>query len=148
MVSEGFDADLVHEIESVSTIAFGRLYFEPHGVQYSPTAIRARRDGSLEQVALMSIPAYSRARAIGAELRETMTQDGFQELCLYNAESHAILQAIESSDEVEIDKINLLPCIVPDRETSSETMDRAMALLEAMINERDQAAKKPWWKFW
>ncbi len=34
MVREGFDADLVHEVESVSTIAFGRLLFESRGLQY------------------------------------------------------------------------------------------------------------------
>lgn len=62
----GFDADLVHEVESVSTIAFGRLLFESRGVQCSPTVIRARRDGRIEtDVPLMSIPAYSRARGWG-----------------------------------------------------------------------------------
>ena len=37
MVRHGFEQDLVHETESISTIAFGRALFEPHGVQYSPT---------------------------------------------------------------------------------------------------------------
>ena len=41
MVDEGFDADLVHEVESISTIAFGRMLFEHRGVQYSSTVIRA-----------------------------------------------------------------------------------------------------------
>ena len=62
MVGQGFDADLVHEVESVSTIAFGRIFFEQQGVEYAPTVIRARRDGRVEPgVPLMSLPAYSRA---------------------------------------------------------------------------------------
>jgi hypothetical protein len=64
MVQEGFDQDLVNETESISTIAFSRELFEPHGVQFSSTIIRARRDGRVEMdVPLMSIPSYSRARA-------------------------------------------------------------------------------------
>ena len=98
MVGEGFDPDLVHETESVSTIAFGRAFFEQHGVQYSSTVIRALRDGRIQaDVPLMGIPAYSRARAIAVRLRETMNPDEFQALCLYNAESNAILKAMEAA---------------------------------------------------
>ena len=63
MVNQGFDPTLVHETESISTIAFGRILFEQHGVQYAATIIRARRSGQVEVgVPLMSLPAYSRAR--------------------------------------------------------------------------------------
>lgn len=95
MVGLGFDRDLVHETESFATIAFGRALFEQRGVQYSPTVIRACRDGHIEtDVPLMSISAYSRARALAAQLRETMPKDDFQALCLYNAESSALLKAM------------------------------------------------------
>src|SRR4029079_5625084 len=79
MVSQGFDPDLVHETESFATIAFGRAFFEHAGVQYSPTVIRARRDGRVEtDVPLMSIPAYARARALAGELHDSMKQDDFR----------------------------------------------------------------------
>src|SRR5215475_10550084 len=66
MISQGFDPDLVHEVAAFSTIAFGRTFFEEHGVQYPPNVIRARREGRVETVPLMSIPAYTRARALAA----------------------------------------------------------------------------------
>ena len=47
----------------------------------------------------MSLPAYSRARALAAKLRQTMPEDAFQALCLYNAESHGIVQALEADPE-------------------------------------------------
>lgn len=150
MVSQGFDSDLVHEVESISTIAFGRTFFEGFGVQYSSTVIRAHRDGRIEtDVPLMSLPAYSRARALAAQLRKQMSEDDFQALCLYNAESHAILQAMESAgDRADLTHITMYPCIVPDRGVSDQTMDAAMATLHRLIEKRRSPKKKPWWKFW
>jgi len=150
MVSQGFDADLVHETESISTIAFGRFFFEESGVQYSPTVIRARRDGSVQaDVPLMSLPAYSRARALAAKLRETLPKEQFQSLCLYAAESGAILQALEAmGDKADLSNMTLFPCVVPDRGVSDQTMDAAMARLREMVDQKAPKKKKPWWKFW
>lgn len=150
MVSQGFDPDLVHETESISTIAFGRILFEQHGVQYSSTIIRARRDGRVEaDVPLMSIPAYSRARAIAVHLRETMPKDDFQSLCLYNAESNALLKAIQAGgDELDLSKMKLYPCVVPDLGVSDQTMDTALAILNQLVEQNRSTKKKPWWKFW
>lgn len=149
MIKQGFDADLVHETESLSTIAFSRTLFEPMGVQYSSTIIRARRDGRIEKdVPLMSIPAYSRARALAVKLRETMPEKAFQSLCLYNAESHAIVQAMEDMGEKgDLSQMRLFPCVVPEYGASDQTMDAAMTALQEMID-RSRPLKKPWWKFW
>jgi hypothetical protein len=150
MVRQGFDADLVHEAESISTIAFGRIFFEPYGVQYSPTIIRARRDGRIEaDVPLMSLPAYSRARALAVQLRETMPEEAFQSLCLYNGESHVILQAMESAGEkFDPSQMTMYPCVVPDRGVSDQTMEAAVAMLNDRVEQARKVAKKPWWKFW
>ncbi len=155
MVQQGFDPDFVHEAESISTIAFGRSLFEHHGVQYASTVFRARRDGRVEtDVPLMSIPAYSRARALVAPLRESMTEEAFQSLCFYNAESQAIFKCMESQGEdVDLSQVTMFPCVVPDRGVSDRTMDTALAMLHAMLDRKQQAAaasntKKPWWKFW
>jgi len=149
MVQEGFDQDLIHETESISTIAFSRVLFEQHGVQFSSTIIRARRDGRVEtDVPLMSIPSYSRARALAAELRETMTKDDFQALCLYNAESNAILKAVEAAgDKLDLTQMKMYPCVVPDRGTSDQTMDIALAELSDLIDRNRSPRKKPWWSF-
>jgi len=152
MVGEGFDPDLIHETESISTIAFGRTLFEQHGVQYSATIIRARRNGRVEtDVPLMSVPSYSRARALSAELGETMRKEDFQSLCLYNAESNAIVKAMEAAgDKVDLSTIRMLPCVVPERGVSDQTMDLALAKLNEIV-ERSRSPspkKKPWWKFW
>lgn len=150
MVAQGFDPDLVHEAESLSTIAFGRLLFEPYGVQYSPTIFRARRDGHIEtDVPLMGIPAYSRARALGAQLRETMPPHEFRSLCLYNAESNAIMQAIEAANgKPEFEKLKMYPSVVPDRGVDDPTMEAARTALFALIEQNRPRPKRPWWQFW
>ena len=149
MIQQGFDPDMVQEAESISTIAFGRMLFEHYGVQYSPTIIRARKDGRVEtDVPLMSIPAYSRARALAIDLREKLSDDDFQTLCLYNAESQALLQAMEDmGDDLDLSGMTCYPCVVPDRDVSNQTMDAAMAALHELI-EQNSPRKKPWWKFW
>jgi hypothetical protein len=160
MVRQGFDPDLVHEAESVSTIAFGRLLFEDRGVSYAPTITRARADGRIEvDVPLLSIPAYSRARALAPRLRQALTPDDFTTLCVYSAESNAILNAMEGSENVDLAGFTLHPCVVPDREVPHETMDAALHLLQRMVDRHRPApppekqgsappARKPWWKVW
>jgi hypothetical protein len=151
MISQGFDSGMVHEVESIGTIAFGRLFFERHGVDYASTIIRAHADGRIEtDVLLGGIPVYSRARAIGAKLMETMSEEEFQRLCLYNAESNSILQFLDGAgSSPDLSHLKLFPSIVPDRGASQQTMDAAFAKLSDMI-ERNRAKlkKKPWWKFW
>lgn len=150
MVPEGFDPDLIQEAESISTIAFSRTLFEQHGVQFSSTIIRARRDGGVEtDVPLMSIPSYARARALAAELRETMTTDDFRSLCLYHAESNAILKAMDAAgDKLDLTQMKMYPCVVPDRGISDQTMDIALAKLSDLIHRDRSPRKKPWWNFW
>jgi hypothetical protein len=150
MVDQGFDPDLVHETESISTIAFGRTLFQEHGIRYSPTIIRALRDGHVQtDVPLMSIPAYTRARALAVQLRETMPKENFQALCLYNAESNVIVQAMEAAgDQLDLAKIKMYPCVVPDRGVSDQTMDAAIATLNALVERNRSTEKKPWWRFW
>jgi len=150
MVRDGLEPDLVHEIESISTIAFGRTLFEQHGVQFSPTIIRARKDGRVETgVPLMSIPSYSRARVIASELQETMKREDFQSLCLYNAESNAIVKAIEAGGEkLDLSKIKMYPCVVPDRDVSDQTMNVALSKLNDLVGQNRSPEKKSRWKFW
>lgn len=150
MDQQGFDPDLVQQTESISTIAFSRCFFERFGVQYSSTIIRARRDGRVEvDVPLMSIPAYSRARALAVKLHETLPESEFQALCLYNAESHAIVQAMENSKTAsDLGHMKMYPCVVPDLGVSDQTMEAAMEALHGVIERSQPAKKKPWWKFW
>jgi hypothetical protein len=121
---------------------------------YSPgdssTVIRARRDGRVEtEIPLMSIPAYSRARALAVEMSKTMSKEDLQALCLYNAESHAILQAMEAAGEKpDLTQMKMFPCVVPDRGVSHQTMEAAMATLNALVERSRPPQKKPWWRFW
>ncbi|WP_254507344.1 DUF6348 family protein [Anatilimnocola floriformis] len=148
----GFDPDLLHEVESFSTIAFGRALFGPLGAAYPATVIRARRDGRVEtDVPLMTIPAYTRARALIPQIGSAMPLEDFQALALYNAESHALAQVLEKEgDQVDLSRLQLFPLIIPDRETGQQTMDAAWEVLNKMIEESRAARKpkKPWWKFW
>jgi hypothetical protein len=151
MVELGHNPDIVHEVESISTIAFGRALFEPHGVQYASTVFRARRDGRIEvDVPLMSIPAFTRARALAAKLRKSMSSKEFEALGLYNAESNAILQVMEASGKKpDLAGTTIYPCVVPDRDVDQETIDAALAMLDAVVNASPPPSKKkPWWKVW
>jgi hypothetical protein len=150
MVRQGFDPDLVQETESISTIAFSRALFEQCGVQFSPTIIRARRDGRVEtHVPLMSIPSYSRARVIASELQETMAREDFRSLCLYNAESNAIMKAMEAEGEkLDLTQIKMYPCVVPDRGASEQTMSVALSKLDDLAGRNKSPEKKSRWKFW
>lgn len=150
MAHEGFAPELIQETHCISTIAFSRAFFEGYGVQYSSTIIRARGDGRIEtDVPLMSIPAFTRARALAAQLRHTMPPDDFRSLCFYNAESNAILQAVEAAgDKVDFSQMKMYPCVVPDRDASAETVNEALAMLKAMTEPKRSHKQKPWWKFW
>lgn len=152
MVRDGFDAGVVHEVEAISTIAFGRFLFGDHGVKYSPTIIRARGDGRIEtDVPLMSLPSYARARALAPELISGMQRENYESLCTYNAESNAILQALEGQPEdYDLSRITLYPCVVPDKDVSDTTMNAALAKLNSMVdqNRTPPPPKKARWKFW
>jgi hypothetical protein len=161
MVGQGFDPDLVHEAESLSTIAFGRLLFEDRGIAYPSTYIRAGSDGRVQaDVPLLSVPAYSRARALAPRLRQALTPDDFTSLCVYSAESNAILKAMKASgNDIDLAGFTFYPCVVPDREVSQETMDAALHLMQQMVDAERPAPppaepapapppRKPWWKVW
>ncbi|MBI1247586.1 hypothetical protein GC197_07025 [bacterium] len=155
MVAEGFKLETVDEVEAYSTIAFGRLEFEHLGVNYSPTILRACRDGTIEtDIPLMSLPGYCRAKAIGAVMREKLPDEKWQALAYYNAESQALLNALQNGVTPEkLPGTSMYPCVVPERGVSNETMDEAVGMLHKMMNEKRQKMKqakqkKPWWKFW
>lgn len=78
-----------------------------------------------------------------------MPEDDFQSLCFYNAESQVILQAIEAAEgKLDLTEIRLFPCVVPDRGVSDQTMETALAKLNALVERERSSGKKPWWKFW
>ena len=153
MIEEGFSPELVHEVRNISTIAFGRLFFEPHGVNYSPVAIFARKNGNVDEgVQLASIPAFTRGKAILSKMADSLSEDEWNSLCFFAAESNALLQVLEQGGKnVDLSSIELLPCVIPEHGVPDETMDRALARLQAAADagaKQVQAAQKPWWKFW
>ncbi len=78
-----------------------------------------------------------------------MPEDDFQALCLYNAESQGILQGIESTGgDLDLAKVTLFPCVVPDRGVSDRTMEAALTTLNEIVERVRSSQKKPWWKFW
>ena len=158
MVRQGFDPEMVFETESFATLALGRTLFEDRGISYPATVFRARNDGRVEAgVPLLSIPAYGRARALAPQLRDALSRDDFTALCVYSAESNAILKALDANGDRDLSGLTLHPCVVPDPEVPDETYDAALRLLQQSIDDRRSApepppspapAKKPWWKVW
>jgi|GEM_PF-2335556 len=148
---EGFDPELSHEVESISSLAFGRLFFERHGIQYPTTIIRALENGEVEtDVPLMSLPAFSRGRAVLAQMAESLSEEEYQSACFWSAESSGILQIFEAHPDIDLSNVTLYPCMVPDRNASDETIDAALATLQRIADEEESAEQpsKPWWKFW
>src|SRR5262249_39824674 len=122
MDAQGFDSDLVKEVESISTIAFGRIILETMKANCASTIVRARRDGRIKMDApLLSLPAYARAKALARSLHETMSSDDFQALCLYSAEVNAVSNALQNTGgKLDLTTCHMSPCVVPDRETSQQ----------------------------
>jgi hypothetical protein len=157
MVEQGFDADLVQQVESIATIAFGRYFFEQRGVRYSPTVIRARRDGRVERdVHQLSIPVFSRAVALAPSLEERLGKEAFVSLCMYSAESNAILQAYEANPDLDLAELTMYPCVIPERDVPEQTMQAALGVLQEVMDlvradrasPEPEAPKKAWWKIW
>lgn len=145
MAEAGIDSELVHEVESCSTLAFGRYYFSNRGVQYPTTVFRARRGGKIEEVPLMSLPAFNRAYALAKEIQEQLSREHFQDLCCYSAESNVLLKAIENGAQ-DFSNMALAPCVVPDRGVDDATFESALAMMSERLG--SSKPKKPWWKFW
>ena len=154
MFQQGMDRETVCEVESISTLAFTRIIFESHGVEFPSVVYRARKDGRIEKdVPLMSLPAFSRGRAIIAELSDDLSEEEFQSICLYSAEAHAILNSMENDDSIDLNSISLAPSLVPEFGVSNETMDRGLKMImqvaeDSPTEEPSPTKKKPWWKFW
>jgi len=78
-----------------------------------------------------------------------MKREDFQSLCLYNAESNAIVKAIEAGGEkLDLSKIKMYPCVVPDRDVSDQTMNVALSKLNDLVGQNRSPEKKSRWKFW
>ena len=75
------------------------------------------------------------------------------------------MQAMEAhGDKLDPAAVTIYPCVVPERGVSDETMDKAVAMLNAAADRKRDAResapppqsaggpsgakKKPWWKFW
>ncbi|WP_422929123.1 hypothetical protein [Singulisphaera sp. PoT] len=141
MAGRGFDPDLIHEVESISSLAFGREVFKRHDVNFPTTVIRAHRDGRIEpDVPLMSLPAFNRARALFRSLRRSIAKDDLNSLCYHSAEAKALIRAVESEPDLDLSTVRMYPCIVPDRDASDETMDAAIAYLQTLA-ERNRRSK-------
>jgi len=146
MEKEGYHPQLIYQVKNVSTLAFGRMFFEPRGAQYSPFVTRIRKDGQIQRnVPIMSIPAYNRGRAVLARLESELAEETVQSVCLISPESGAILQALDSGVN-SFDGMVFSPSIVADRECSQECLEHAYANLQELQGSEMGQKKKPWWR--
>jgi len=146
MEKEGYHPQLIYQVKNISTLAFGRMFFEPRGAQYSPFVTRIRKDGQIQRnVPIMSIPAYNRGRAVLARLESELTEETVQSVCLISPESGAILQALDSGVN-SFDGMVFSPSIVADRECSQECLEHAYANLQELQGSEMGQKKKPWWR--
>lgn len=136
MIIKGFDPIQVHEVFTISSIAFGRALFEGHGIRYPSKIIRARDDGTIEpDVSLLSIPAYTRALALIDSIQSSLSRHAFRVLCMYNAESQAIVKAVKAvgqGRDLDLTEICLYPVVVPDLHVKEETVQRAFDVVERL----------------
>ena len=156
MREQGFSHHLIDQVDTISAVAFGRLYFESTGLHYQPDAIRIRRNGKHEiLVPLMGYPAYNRGRAIVARMVSKLSEEKRQAVCLYGNESYTIIQLIAQGTDVR--QLALPHCLIVELGCSDEQMAEGMALRKKYFAEiqanhaiKTDACKpaKPWWQFW
>ena len=156
MREQGFSHHLIDQVDTISAVAFGRLYFESAGLHYQPDAIRIRRNGKHEiLVPLMGYPAYNRGRAIVARMVSKLSEEKQQAVCLYGNESTPIIHLITQGTDVC--QLALPHCLIVELGCSDEQMAEGMALREKYFAEiqANHASKmaacqpaKPWWQFW
>ena len=129
-----FDPDHIHQVTHISTIAFGRFLFKNLGIKYSKTIIRARDDGSVEpDVDLASLPAYTRAIALVDTIQNSLSRHAFRVLCMYNAESRAIVRAMKAlGQSLDLREITMYPVVVPDLHVQKETVQRAFDVVNRL----------------
>lgn len=136
MIRKGFDPIQVHEVFTISSIAFGRVLFGDLGIRFPKVVIRARDDGTIEpEVSLMSIPAYTRALALIDRIQTALSRHAFRLLCMYNAESQAIVKAVKAvgqGRDLDLTEICLYPVVVPDLHVKQETVQRAFDFVERL----------------
>ena len=110
MREQSFPHHLIDQVDTISAVAFGRLYFESAGLHYQPDAIRIRRNGKHEiLVPLMGYPAYNRGRAIVARMVSKLSEEKQQAVCLYGNESTPIIHLITQGTDV---RQLALPCLL------------------------------------
>lgn len=129
-----FDPEHVHQVTHISTIAWGRYLFQNFGIKYPKTIIRARDDGSVESdVDLASLPAYIRAMALVDRIESSLSRHAFRVLCMYNAESRAIVKAIKALGQgLDLREITMYPVVVPDLHVQKETVQRAFDVVKRL----------------
>jgi hypothetical protein len=129
-----FDPEHIHQVTHISTIAWGRFLFQDMGIKYPKTIIRARDDGSVEpDVDLDSLPAYARAMALVDKIQRTLSRHAFRVLCMYNAESRAIVRAIKALGQgLDLREITMYPVVVPDLHVHKETVQRAFDVVNRL----------------
>ena len=132
--NQRFDPDHVHQVTHISTIAWGRFLFQNLGIKYSNTIIRARDDGSVEpDVDLGSLPAYTRAMALVDKIQNSLSRHAFRVLCMYNAESRAIVRAMKAlGQSLDLREITMYPVVVPDLHVQKETVQRAFDVVNRL----------------
>lgn len=129
-----FDPNHIHQVTHISTIAWGRFLFQNLGIKYSNTIIRARDDGSVEpDVDLGSLPAYTRAMALVDKIQNSLSRHAFRVLCMYNAESRAIVRAMKAlGQSLDLREITMYPVVVPDLHVQKETVQRAFDVVNRL----------------
>ena len=156
MQEQGFPQHLIDQVDTISAVAFGRMYFEGRGLHYQPNAIRIRRNGKHEiLVPLMGYPAYNRGRAILARMASEISKEKQQVIGLYGNESYHIYQLMTQGTDVS--QIPLPHCLIAELGCSDEQVAEGMALrkkyyAEIKANHANTIAAceptKPWWQFW
>jgi len=155
MHEQGFPHYLIDQVDTISAVAFGRMYFEAAGLHYQPDAIRIRRNGKHEiLVPLMGYPAYNRGRAILARMASEISEERQQAIGLYCNESYPIYQLMAQGTDVS--QIALPHCLIVELGCSDEQIEEGMALrkkhfaqIEANhVNTTAAGPTQPWWQFW
>jgi hypothetical protein len=128
LAKEGASADLIEQLAAFVPMACARLVFASAGVPFSPVYVRVKRDGSLEELALMHQPVFARSLLICGSLMAGELQETVKNLALSSAELHAVNNALNAGSKLE--NLQPVPAIIPDPDASDEVIARAVKELQ------------------
>ncbi len=151
----GMTHDVADRVFKFTQIAWGRVFLDGMGINFSPDYYCFNSAGDLiEAGKLVNQPYFAAAMELA---KKYMSSPGFKQMILTNADVKAVNSALNAGSKPE----NLVtgPAALFIESPTPEGMEKAQQLIlerakspdmppPEIIKMPEPAVRKPWWKFW